>query len=74
LSGLCFRWFRERFAAQLFFGSNPILDIFPVLAAALKKQFMSPASDLFSRWFSESNHCNLLGCQDGAGALADLRI
>src|SRR5260370_29681590 len=35
---------------------------------------MSPASDLFSRWFSESNHCNLLGCQDGAGAPTDLRM
>src|SRR2546429_4407297 len=31
---------------------------------------MSPASDLFSRWFSESNHGNLLGCQDG-GRSAD---
>src|SRR5260370_41204995 len=35
---------------------------------------MSPASDLFSRWLSESNHCNLLGCQDGAGAPTDLRM
>jgi hypothetical protein len=44
--------------------SNPVLDIFSVFAAALKIQLMSPASDFFSRWFSESNHCNLLGCQD----------
>src|SRR6266436_9993655 len=67
-----FRWSCDRFVAQLFFGSNPVLDIFPVFAAALKIQLMSPASDLFSRWFSESNHCNLLGCQDGAGAPTDL--
>ncbi len=62
-----FRCSRDRFVAQLLFSSNPVLDIFPVFAAALKIQLMSPASDLFSRWFSESNHCNLLGCQDGAG-------
>jgi hypothetical protein len=42
-----------------FFGSNPVLDIFSVFAAALKIQLMSPASDLFSQWFSQSNHCNL---------------
>src|SRR5260370_26005094 len=58
------RWSRDRFVAHLFFGSNPVLDIFSVFAAALKIQLMSPASDLFSRWFSESNHCNLLGCKD----------
>src|SRR6266581_6347085 len=74
LGGPCFRWFRDRFVAQLFFGSNPVLDIFSVFAAALKIQLMSPASDLFSRWFSESNHCNLFGCQDGAGAPTDLRM
>ena len=68
-----FRWSLDRFVAQLFFGSNPILDIFSVFAAALKTQLMSPASDLFSRWFSKSNHCNLLGCQD-AGAPTDLRM
>ena len=69
-----FRWSLDRFVAQLFFGSNPILDIFSVFAAALKTQLMSPASDLFSRWFSKSNHCNLLvGCQDG-GAPTDLRM
>ena len=67
----CFRWSRDRFVAQLFFGSHPVLDIFSVFAAALKIQVMSPASDLFSRWFSESNHCNLLGCQDGVGASTD---
>src|SRR5216684_2298761 len=69
-----FPWSCDRFVAQLFFGSNPVLDIFPVFAPALKIQLMSPASDLFSRWFSESNHCNLLGCQDGAGAPTDLRM
>jgi len=74
LGGPCFRWFRDRFVAQLFFGSIPVLDIFSVFAAALKIQLMSSASDLFSRWFSESNHCNLLGCQDGAGAPTDLRM
>jgi hypothetical protein len=63
LGSLCFRWSRDRFVAQLFFGSNPVLDIFSVLAAPLKIQLMSPASDLFSRWFSKSNHCNLLGRQ-----------
>ena len=68
-----FRSSLDRFVAQLFFGSNPILDIFSVFAAALKTQLMSPASDLFSRWFSKSNHCNLLGCQD-AGAPTDLRM
>ena len=31
-----FRWSRDRFVAQLFFGSNPVLDIFSVFAAALK--------------------------------------
>src|SRR2546421_720450 len=69
-----FCWSLDRFVAQLFFGSNPVLDIFSVFAAALKIQLMSPASDLFSRWFSKSNHCNLLGCQDWAGAPTDLRI
>src|ERR1700687_5049679 len=63
-----FCWPRDRFVAQLFFCSHPVLDIFSVFTAALKIQFMSPASDLFSQWFSESNHCNLLGCQDRAGA------
>ena len=56
LTGPRFRWSRDRFVAQLFFGSNPVLDIFSVFAAALKIQLMSPASDLFSRWFSASNH------------------
>ncbi len=69
-----FRWSRDRFVAQLFFGSYPVLDIFSVFAAALKIQLMSPASDFLSRWFSESNHCNLLGCQDGSGAPTDLRM
>ena len=69
-----FCWSRDRFVAQLLFGSNPVLNIFSVSAASLKIQFMSPASDLFSQWFSESNHCNLLGCQDGAGAPTDLRM
>jgi hypothetical protein len=45
-----------------------------VFAAALKIQLMSPASDLFSRWFSASKHGNLLGCQYGAGAATELRI
>src|SRR2546426_4595194 len=49
LGGPCFRWSRDRFVAQLFFGSNPVLDIFSVFAPALKIQLMSPASDLFSR-------------------------
>jgi hypothetical protein len=48
LGGPRFRWSHDRFLAQLFFGSNPVLDIFPVLSAALKIQLMSPASDLFS--------------------------
>ncbi len=69
-----FRWSRDRFVSQLLFSPNPVLDIFSVFAAALKIQLMSPASDLFSRWFSESNHCNLLGYQDGAGAPTDLRL
>ncbi len=56
LTGPRFRWPRDRFVAQLFFGSNPVLDILSVFAAALKIQLMSPASDLFSRWFSASNH------------------
>jgi hypothetical protein len=62
LGGSRLRWSRDRFVAQLFFGSNPVLDIFSVFAAALNIQLMSPASDLFSRWFFESNHGNLLGC------------
>src|SRR5260370_21021096 len=73
-NGFCFRWSLDRFVAQLFFGSNPVLDIFSVLAATLKIQLMSPASDLFSRWFSKSNHCNLLGCQDSARASNNLRL
>ena len=56
LGGSRFRWSRDRFVAQLFFGSNPVLDVFSVFAAALKIQLMSPASDLFSRWFSASKH------------------
>jgi hypothetical protein len=48
LGGLGFRWSRDRFLAQLFFGSNPILDIFSVFAFALQIQLVSPASDLFS--------------------------
>ncbi len=43
-----FRWSCDRFLAQLFFGPYPVLDIFSVFAAALKIQFMSPASDLLS--------------------------
>src|SRR5712664_2228380 len=57
----------NRFLAQLFFSSNPVLDIFSVFAATLKLQLMSSASDLFSRWFSASKHGNLLGCQYGGG-------
>jgi len=70
LGGPRFRWSRHWFVAHrfhLFFGSNPVLDIFSVFAAALKIQLMSPASDLFSRWFSASKHGNLLGCQYGPG-------
>jgi hypothetical protein len=74
LGGPRFRCSPDRFVAQLFFGSNPILDVFSVFAAALKIQLMSSPSDLFSRRFSESNHCNLLGCQDKAGAPTDLRM
>src|SRR5437016_1024906 len=62
-----FRWSRDRFVAQFLFSSNPVLDIFSVFAAALKIQLMSPATDLFSRWFSESNHCNLLVLLSGRG-------
>jgi hypothetical protein len=62
LSDPRFRWLRDRFVVRLFFGSNPVLDIFSVFAAALKIQLMSPASDFYSRWFSEANHGNLLGC------------
>jgi hypothetical protein len=36
-----FRWSRDRFVAQLLFGSYPVLDIFSVFAAALKIQIMS---------------------------------
>jgi hypothetical protein len=68
LGGSRLRWSRDRFVAQLFFGSNPVLDIFSVFAAALKIQLISPASDLLSRWFFESNHGNLLGCL-GQGAI-----
>jgi hypothetical protein len=32
---------------------------------------MSPASDLFSRWFSASKHGNLLSCEHG-GPSVDL--
>jgi hypothetical protein len=67
-----FRWSRDRFVAQLFFGSYPVLDIFSVFAAALKIQIMGEASDLFSRWFSASKHGNLLGCQC-EGRTLDLR-
>jgi len=56
LGGPCFRCSGYRFVAQLFFGSNPVLDIFSMFAAALKIQLMSSASDLFSRWFSASKH------------------
>jgi hypothetical protein len=48
LGGPRFRWSHDRFLAQLFFGSNPVLDVFSVFAAALKIQLMSPVSDLFS--------------------------
>src|SRR5882762_7598220 len=74
LGGPRFCWSRDRFVAQLFFGSHPVLDIFSVFAAALKIQLMSPASDRFSRWFSASKHDNLLGCHDGVGAPTDLRM
>jgi hypothetical protein len=43
-----------------------------VVAAALKIQIMSQASDLFSRWFSASKHGNLLGCLRGRST--DLHI
>jgi len=33
-----FCWARDRLVAQLFFGSNPVLDIFSVFVAALKIQ------------------------------------
>jgi hypothetical protein len=55
-----FRWFRDRFFSEFFFGCNPVIDIFSVFAAALKIQLMSSASDLFSCGFSASNHGNLL--------------
>jgi hypothetical protein len=61
LSGPRFRWFQGTFLAQLFFSSNPVLDIFSVFAAALKIQLMSAPSDLFCRWFSASKRGNLLG-------------
>jgi len=48
LGGPRFRWSHDRFLAQFFFGSNPVLDIFPVFSAALKIQLIRPASDLFS--------------------------
>lgn len=35
-----FRRSRDKFVAQLFFGSNPVLDVFPVVAAALKIQII----------------------------------
>ncbi len=62
LGGPRFRYSRDRFVAQLCFGSNPIFDIFSLFAAALKIQLISSASDLFSRWFSMSKHGNLPGC------------
>jgi hypothetical protein len=55
-----FRWFRDRLFSEFFFGGNPVIDIFSVFAAALKIQLMSSAGDLFSCWFSASNHGNLL--------------
>src|SRR6266550_5651718 len=75
LGGPRFCWSRNRFVAQLFLGSNPVLDIFSVFAAALKIQLMSPASDFLSSPDGSLSPiiCNLLGCQDGAGAPTDLR-
>jgi hypothetical protein len=74
LGGPRFRYPDDRFVAQLFFGSNPVLDIFSVFAAALKIQLMSSTSDLFFRWFSTSKHGNLLSCRYKAGASTDLHI
>src|SRR5258708_15261642 len=68
LGGPRFRWHHDRFVAQLFFGSNPVLNIFSVFAAASKIQLMSPASHLFSRRFSASKHGTLPCFQYEAGA------
>jgi hypothetical protein len=54
--GSRFRWFRDRFFPELFFGSNPVFDISSVFATALKIQLMSSASDLVSRWCSAFKH------------------
>ena len=43
-----FCWSRDRLVAQLFFGSNPVLDIFSVFAAALKIQLISPGRAISS--------------------------
>jgi hypothetical protein len=58
-----FRCSRDRFVAQLFFGSNPVFDIFSRFAAAPEIQLICSTSDLFSRWFSNDEHDNLLGCR-----------
>ena len=63
-----FRWSADRFVIQRIFGSDPVLDVFPLFAAALKIQCISEMRDLFFRWFSAFKHGNLLGCQSGAGA------
>ena len=57
LAGQCHNWLGQpsfplvprRFLVQLFFGSNRVLDIFSVFAAALKIQLMSSTSNLFLR-------------------------
>lgn len=56
---------------KLFFGSNPVLYIFAVLATALNKQLIGSATDLLStfwaktRWFFVSRRGSLLGYQYG---------
>ena len=62
LCGPRFRGSRDWFVTQLFFGSNPVLDILSLFAAALQIQLIRSVSDLFFRWFSACKHSSLLGC------------
>jgi hypothetical protein len=61
MGGPRLRWFHDTFIAQLFFGSDPVLDIFSLFAPTLKIEIMRSASNLLSRWFSAYDHGNLLG-------------
>jgi len=53
-----------RFVAQLFFGSDPVLDN----PSRVLHRVEDTAHELGEPWFSASKHGNLLGFQSGAGA------